>query len=149
MSFPCLELSLLGLICLPLCGNFMGRLWQVFTMPTVFPHHSLPGAAFFMRLHAWIFSQPLGPKIKTFNWEWPSYLNTRKSPVLKLWARANAFHPESRTSFSKFLVIWTSKVWPLRDSSLIVRPVCPLKCWTNLSGMICTKQGKAHSVRRQ
>ena len=99
----------------------------------------LPLIAFSVTKHGGTFSQPVGSKIRTFIWEISSYLNTKKSIIFKPWALTNDSHPDWSSSLPEFFATWTLKVWPLRDSSLILLAFLPLKCSASLSGKTCSK----------
>ena len=113
----------------------------------------LPLIAFFVKKHGGTFSQPLGSKIRTFIRQIPSYLNTKKSSFFRPWALINNSHPDWSTTLPEFFATWTSKVLPLRDSSLILLAILPLKCSASLSGKTCRKnisaEQSAYEVREQ
>ena len=83
------------------------------------------------------FSQPLESKIRVFSWESPLYLNTKKSPIFRSWALTYDAQPDWRTTLPEFLVTWTSKVRPLRVSSLIDFGILPPKLCRNSFGIVC------------
>ena len=99
----------------------------------------LPLIAFSVTKHGGTFSQPVGSKIRTFIREISLYLNTKKSIIFKPWALTNDSHPDWSSSLPEFFATWTLKVWPLRDSSLILLAFLPLKCSASLSGKTCSK----------
>lgn len=87
------------------------------------------------------FTQQLESKIKTSNWKFPLYLNTRKSHSLISLVLTNASQPASRTNSFGYLVTATVQVLPLHAFSSILPGILSPKRRANLFGMICKDMG--------